>query len=127
MHEVAFAEDIVSAVRRRAGGRPVVAIRVRAGVLHRLDEASLQQAIELVGGGTEAADAVLELVQVPIGVSCHACGSTSELVDPLAVCPACGSSDVEQKGGDELTLESITYAAASERLAGDAVGGGIAG
>jgi Zn finger protein HypA/HybF involved in hydrogenase expression len=27
----------------------------------------------------------------------------------LAICPRCASDDVEITGGDEMTLESITY------------------
>ena len=29
----------------------------------------------------------------------------------LAVCPACGGENVEITGGDEMTLESVTYEA----------------
>lgn len=77
MHEFGYADGVLAAVRRRAAGRPVSRVRLRAGTRHRLDEESLAQAFRFVAHGTEAADAVLELVPVP---------------------------------GDELTLESLTYA-----------------
>ena len=37
------------------------------------------------------------------------CGLRAETTDVLAVCPRCGGDDVTISGGDEMTLESITY------------------
>jgi len=110
VHEIGFAEGIVATARARAGGREVTGVRVRAGVRHRLDAESLQQAMTMVATGTELADATLDLVTVPVEVSCRACGDRAELVDELPVCPACGSSDVGLSGGDMLVLESLTFA-----------------
>jgi hydrogenase nickel incorporation protein HypA/HybF len=46
-------------------------------------------------------------VVVGVRVSCRACGHGEESLDALAVCPACGSAEIELAGGDELVLESI--------------------
>jgi hypothetical protein len=37
------------------------------------------------------------------------CGTASDVSDPIPVCPRCGSADVDVSGGDELTLESVSY------------------
>ncbi|MEO6207493.1 MAG: hypothetical protein ABIP77_06025, partial [Candidatus Limnocylindrales bacterium] len=38
------------------------------------------------------------------------CGAAIDSMERLPACPACGSVDVDASGGDELILESITYA-----------------
>jgi hydrogenase nickel incorporation protein HypA/HybF len=47
---------------------------------------------------------------VPATLTCHDCGQTAETSDVLAVCPHCAGENVDITGGDEMTLESITYA-----------------
>ena len=111
MHEYGVCEGVLDAVRARACGRKVAAIRVRFGVWHAVDAASLSDAFESVAAGTEAADAAVELVTVPAQVTCRSCGARTDSLELLAVCPRCESADVELTGGDEMTLESITYAA----------------
>jgi hydrogenase nickel incorporation protein HypA/HybF len=112
VHEYGLCEAILTAVRRRAGGRSVAWIRVRAGARHGIDEAVMSQALRLIAAGTEAQDARFELVVVPVTVDCRACGQLGDSHDLLAVCVACGSDRVALRGGDELTLESIGYVAA---------------
>jgi hydrogenase nickel incorporation protein HypA/HybF len=108
MHEFGLCEGVLDAVRARAGGRPVAAVRVRFGVRHAVDQESLSLAFQNVAAGTEAADAA-ELVTVPASIGCRSCGFDGETTDLLAVCPSCASSDVRLTGGDEMTLESVTY------------------
>ena len=109
MHEYGVCEGVLDAVRARARGRKVAAIRVRFGVWHAVDAESLSDAFESVAAGTEAADAAIELVTVPAQIACRGCGSSGDSTDLLAVCPRCASTDVELTGGDEMTLESVTY------------------
>lgn len=110
MHEVGLCEGVVDAVRRRAEGRQVAGVRVRVGSLHRVDEASFRQAFSLVAAGTEAADAEVEVVVVPIRARCGSCGTAVESTDPLVMCPTCDSAGLDMEAGDELVLESLTYA-----------------
>ena len=112
MHEYGLCEGIVDAVRKRAAGRPVAWVRVRAGARQGVDSESMNQAFHHVAAGTEAADATVDLVSVPVDLRCGACGAQAQTHDVLAVCPRCGSDDVSLTGGDELTLESIGYASA---------------
>ena len=109
MHEYGLCEGVLATVRQRAAGRQVAGIRVRFGVRHAVDQESLAQAFSFVAAGTEAADATVDLVTVPATLSCRSCGHTAETTDMLAVCPHCASDDVEITGGDEMTLESISY------------------
>jgi hydrogenase nickel incorporation protein HypA/HybF len=110
MHEFGLCEGVLDAVRRRADGRKVAGIRVRCGVRHAVDEPSMRQAFSMLAAGTEAADAEVVMVTVPATVSCRDCGTTGESTESIPACPHCGGFHVEVAGGDELTLESITYA-----------------
>jgi hydrogenase nickel incorporation protein HypA/HybF len=115
MHEYGLAEGVLATVRQRADGRRVAGIKVRFGVKHAVDEESLAQAFTFVADGTEAADATVALVTVPATLTCRDCGLVAETTDVLAACPRCDGEDVEITGGDEMTLESITYEPAPAR------------
>ena len=111
MHEFGLCEGVLDAVRQRARGRQVTGVRVRFGIRHAVDEESLAQAFGMMAEGTEAAGAAVELVTVPATIACPDCGFSGETTDLLATCPTCGSTDAQVSGGDEMVLESITYAA----------------
>lgn len=113
MHEFGLCEGVLDAVRQRACGRRVAAVRVRFGVRHAVDAESLAQAFAMMAEGTEAAGAAVELVTVPATITCPDCGFSGETTDLLATCPRCASPNTKISGGDEMTLESIRYAAAS--------------
>jgi hydrogenase nickel incorporation protein HypA/HybF len=113
MHEFGLCEGVLDAVRQRAGGRRVTGVRVRFGVRHAVDEESLAQAFAMMAEGTEAAGAAVELVTVPATIVCPDCGFSGETTDLLATCPRCASPGARISGGDEMVLESITYAAGS--------------
>jgi hydrogenase nickel incorporation protein HypA/HybF len=112
MHEVGLCQAVLKTVEQRAQGRTVHRVRVRAGVLNRIDEASMRQAFTLVSEGSVAQGAELDLELVPIDVECAACSDTSTTQEVVVVCPRCGSTDLQLRGGDELTLVSLDVAAA---------------
>lgn len=115
MHEVGLCEGIVEAVERRAAGRPVAAVRVRAGTMLRIVEPSLQQAFALVAGGTVADGAAIEMTEVPAQLYCEECLHQVDTTDALAVCPECGGDRVRLTGGEDLVLESITLREGARR------------
>ncbi len=110
MHELGIAESILAAVERRADGRRVRRARVQVGALLRAAEPSINDAFALIAEGTVAEGARLDLVTLPVRLTCGACGNLAMSVDPYAVCPGCGSTDVDSEGGDDLVLESIQLA-----------------
>jgi hydrogenase nickel incorporation protein HypA/HybF len=111
MHEFGLAEGVLETVRRRAAGRPVSRVRVRAGVRHGVDADSMAQAFQFVAAGTEADGAAVDLVVVPARLACRSCGYAADSYDVLAVCPRCDGDAIDLTGGDELTLESLEFAA----------------
>jgi hydrogenase nickel incorporation protein HypA/HybF len=110
VHEFGLAAGVLDVVRRRAAGRRVRRVRLRAGVRHGIDGASMAHAFRFVAQGTEAADAAFDLVTVPARVTCRSCGGAAQTYDLTAACPACGAGAVDIAGGDDLVLESLTYA-----------------
>ena len=119
MHEIGFAESIIASAKLRVGDRAVASLRVRAGVRHALDQPSLEQAIQLVGAGSPFESATLDLVLLPIAIRCRACNAETDTMERLPACPACASVEVEASGGDELILESITYASPDAAVPAD--------
>ncbi len=104
-----MSEDVLFAVEARAGDRPVAAIGVRCGALLRVVPEAFEQAFEMVAAGSVAADAEVELTQVPAEATCAACGARFTTHDPGAACPACHGRDVAVRCGDDLVLEWLRY------------------
>jgi D-sedoheptulose 7-phosphate isomerase len=113
MHEYGLCEGVLDAVLLRAAGRPVASVRVRCGVRHAVDPPSMAQAFSTLAAGTPAADAVVTVVTVPAMLTCRDCGAAGESTDLVPACGRCGSVNVAIGGGDELILESLTYAGPS--------------
>lgn len=107
MHEYGLCESVLDAVKDRAAGRRVQRVKVRVGALHRVAPPAFEEAFTVVSNGSVAEDAALDVVFVPIRMRCRSCGLESETDDMYAVCPGCGSADVDTEGGDDLMLESI--------------------
>jgi hydrogenase nickel incorporation protein HypA/HybF len=110
MHEFGLCEGIVDAVQRRAAGRAVARVRVRVGVLHQVVDAAFQQAFAHAASGTEAENAAVDLVVIPIQAACRVCQTGVVSTDVIVMCPTCGGMDLDVTAGDELVLESIEYA-----------------
>jgi len=72
----------------------------------------MAQAFQFVALGTEAEAAALDLVPVPARLTCRSCGCSAETYDARPTCPGCDGTAVELAGGDELVIESLTFAVA---------------
>ena len=109
MHEFGFCEGILEAVQRRAAGRRVKRVTVRAGVLHRLARDAMQQGFAVAAIGSEAEGAILDLSFVPARWCCRLCQREAEAADINMVCSSCGGIEIDIRGGQEMILESIEY------------------
>jgi hydrogenase nickel incorporation protein HypA/HybF len=106
---MSYCEGVLAAIERRAAGRPVARFRVRIGVVHRVVADAFAQSFEMAAAGGIAADAVPELVTIPVDGTCRDCGATFESDEPHPACPSCGALEVATIGGDEVVLEWIEY------------------
>lgn len=107
MHEVSLGEAILDAVERRAAGRKVRRVKVRVGTLHRVVGPALDQGFSLVSEGSVAEGAALEIVNIPVTVTCRSCGEHHHTEELAFECLSCGSQEVDVDGGEELILESL--------------------
>jgi hydrogenase nickel incorporation protein HypA/HybF len=116
MHEFGLCEGVVEAIRRRAAGRRVARARVRMGTLHRVVDEAFKQAFAQAAAGTEAENAAVELMVIPVRAKCLTCAAELESDDMIALCPKCGAFDLYFTNGEEIILESIEYAPAAGEL-----------
>ncbi len=108
MYEVGLCESVLDAVEKRAAGRRVTALRVQVGILHRVTRRSFDAAFAVMAAGSVAQGAAVDFVVLPVRVHCGSCGLHRRVDDLLAACPECGSADLDNAGGDEVLVESIS-------------------
>lgn len=107
MHEMALAQRILQVVLDAAGDQEVRRFRVHIGRLQMVVPDSLRFSFELVGEGTAAAGAVLEMEETPARLQCGQCGAESGLDLPPFLCRHCGASEIEVLSGDEVMVDAI--------------------
>ncbi len=127
VHEVAIAEGIVQAVRRRLaelalpqscpqtpstgqGQHVVTQVGVQIGALTMVCPEALMLAFEVVTTDTELQGAELQIEEVPVSVRCRDCSAESEVSVWGLLCPRCGSVRIEVLRGEELNLTSVDIA-----------------
>jgi hydrogenase nickel incorporation protein HypA/HybF len=110
MHELSLCQAIVDAVVEHADGRPVRAVHLRIGHLRGVVPDSLHFAWEVLTDGTDLDGSDLLIDHVPAVLTCRACGTTSTLDQPLLLCPACISDQVDVVSGEEFQLAAIDVA-----------------
>lgn len=110
MHELSIAQsmlDIVLQEAARHGAAHVQKIAVKVGAFSGVVPHSLQFCFDLVKKDTPAAEAELEIVEVPIKGVCDACGRESWLDEPTIICPHCQAEQLRMEGGRELFVDYI--------------------
>lgn len=104
MHETSYAEQIVACVQRAVSDYPgsmVVRVRVSAGDMLALNEASLAFCFRAMAQGTAMENAALEVREVQSRFRCPSCGDVEN-----PVCGACGAR-AELTGGTTFVVEEI--------------------
>jgi hydrogenase nickel incorporation protein HypA/HybF len=109
VHEVGIAESIISIAAehaRAAGAARVNRVAVRVGALSGVVREALDFAFDVARQGTVAADAVLEVEEVPVTARCPDCQQAFTSDDPygICLCPTCGQPVAELLTGRELDV-----------------------
>jgi hydrogenase nickel incorporation protein HypA/HybF len=110
MHEAGIALNLIEAVQQRLESVPgarVATIRVRVGELAGVSTDALDFAFQCLAAGTPLESARLIFDQVPLTVTCSACGRTSPVEDLVFRCPACGSEKTRISSGRELEVRTL--------------------
>jgi hydrogenase nickel incorporation protein HypA/HybF len=116
VHELSIADAVRAIAERHANGRRVTRVELRIGHLRQVVPDSLEFAWELVTQGTTLDGAELEIEYVPADAICDRCHAAAPLVAFPPVCGACGSLDVEVRGGDELLVDALELEETEEAL-----------
>ena len=107
MHEMALAEGILAVVLDAARGERVRRVQIDAGRLQAIVADSLQFSFQLLAEGSSAADATLELREIPLRMRCKKCGDENEYDFPPSFCSRCTASEFILISGDELKVNSV--------------------
>lgn len=105
MHEIALTRsliDLVEGYARREGFKRVNSLKLSFGRFSCLDPGALEFTFAVQAEGTVASGARLEFDIRPARVTCRNCAAESACDGPFAaLCPCCGSSEVQLTGGTE--------------------------
>jgi len=110
MHELSIAENIIEiseAQARAQNSRQIRTIKLRLGQFTTIVGEALQFSFEIARRGTLAAEAVLEIENVPMVLRCDECGDAGEnLREVCLICPRCGAP-LHIVSGEEMQVEYI--------------------
>jgi hydrogenase nickel incorporation protein HypA/HybF len=113
MHELAIVANIVKIVEDEISTRhlkgSVEKVLFRAGRLHAVVPDILTFNFDVMKRDRPwLRDAVLEVAEVPIRVTCKACKKSAVIEEPFFLCLECGSA-VTVDAGEELFVERISF------------------
>jgi hydrogenase nickel incorporation protein HypA/HybF len=108
MHELPITEGILKIAAEAADGRRITTIHLVVGELSSIVDDSVQFYFDILSKGTPAEGAVLDFQRRSATLACLDCERSFEVRAPLpAICPHCGGTRLQVKGGRELRVESI--------------------
>ncbi len=111
MHEMGIALEIVKIATESIPAelkKPTVErINLEIGMLAAVVPASLRFCFEVAIKDTFLEGAELFIKEIPVRVSCKACGYTWTATEPIFICEKCDSYLVEIISGRELDITSI--------------------
>ncbi|MCC7291967.1 MAG: hydrogenase maturation nickel metallochaperone HypA [Phycisphaerales bacterium] len=111
MHELAIAQalaELAEGEAVRLGATSVLHLRVKVGALRQIEPEMLKDAFDMARAGRLAHSDLEVSLTLPI-VRCLHCGAEERLDTFDTRCRACGSTDADVSGGDELELTSMEF------------------
>jgi hydrogenase nickel incorporation protein HypA/HybF len=118
MHELSIAQAVVAITERHADGRAVTKVELEVGRLRQVVPSALEFSWELVADGTVAQGSELQIVDVPVRITCRDCGSECEIDEFPLGCRSCGSVAVDVVAGDELRVVALELEEEERPVAG---------
>lgn len=111
-----MAHAVVRTVADAVPGRTVTTVTLRVGVASGVVPEALAFAWDVATAGGPLAGSRLDVVRVPLALTCRDCAATGESADPVHVrCPACGGRAVDVVAGRELEVASVEVDDASDQ------------
>jgi len=97
----------VEAIRLREKADAVVSVTVTIGALSGVDRESFAFAFPLAVEGTPLAETKLQIVEMPLKVTCSDCGRESRPDVTSPHCTACGSVNSRITAGREFLIQAV--------------------
>lgn len=110
MHEMGIAQnilDIAVTTAQNEGAAKITAINLVVGELRGIEPIQLTFCFDIVARDTMAGGACLNIEMVPVSGYCSDCKADFKIEDYAYVCPQCGSTKIDVRGGTELRLKDI--------------------
>ena len=107
MHELSIIANLFEILEEKAAekeAKRVLSVKLQVGLLSGVVPDLLKTAFDIYKKETIAAEAELEMVEVPFKVKCNMCGAEMVKDDLFVVCDACGSTDLKTLQGTDLFL-----------------------
>ena len=119
MHELGITQNILDIVRQYVPTEQTAdirKIRLRIGPLAGIVPGSLDSCFTALVGGTDMAQAALEIEQTSLVSLCRDCQKEFEVKQFAFSCPSCDSGNVELIYGNELEIADIELADRKDEL-----------
>jgi len=110
MHEYSVTKELVELCNREAKQndiKDIQRVRITVGRFTGFSPEAIQFYFEYLCPGTRCENAKLIFSETPIKLLCRDCAQTSEIEQPVMVCPLCGGTNIEITSGREFYIESI--------------------
>ncbi|MDZ7894471.1 MAG: hydrogenase maturation nickel metallochaperone HypA [Sphingobium sp.] len=110
MHELSICENIRGIIEDQAraqGFSRVDCVTLEIGRLSGVEVEALRFGFDVAMQGSIAAQARLDIVDLPATAWCMPCGAQIEIRQRYDGCPSCGSHQLQVTGGEELRIKSL--------------------
>ena len=110
MHELSLCEGILRIIEDQAAVRDyrrVKTVWLEVGALAAVEVEALRFGFDVVMKESIAADARLEIIEVPGRAWCLQCMKTIEIAARYDACPECGGHQLQVNGGEELRIKEL--------------------
>ena len=107
MHELSIAQGVVDICQQHAGGRRVLAVTLEIGTLSGVVPDALEFCFEASTSGTLLEGARLDIERINATGYCRVCDRTHPINAYFDPCPACGTSPLEVRSGEELRVKDL--------------------
>jgi len=110
MHELSVAQEILGIVSQyvpNPSSGSVKSVKVQIGKLSNILSDSLTFCYEALTNKTPLEGSKLEIIEMPVTISCLECRKKSEIEPPVFVCPVCGNNQIKIISGTELRVDEI--------------------
>jgi hydrogenase nickel incorporation protein HypA/HybF len=107
MHELSLIANLFELLEEKAAeqnAQKIVHVTLQVGLLSGAVPELLKTAFDIYKKDTIAAEAVLEIEEVPLKYACQDCGAEMIKDDYIIVCDKCGSTRLKTLAGTDMFL-----------------------